>query len=155
MDISSDYRDLFKIFNKHKVKYLIVGAYAVIFYTEPRFTKDLDIWVKPDIENAKKVYDALAEFGAPLKGVSRETFTDKKVFYQVGMAPVRIDVMMGLSGISFDLAWKKRKRSDYAGISINILGKDELIKSKKAAGRKQDEIDVDILRSTLRRKGTG
>jgi hypothetical protein len=117
----------------------------VIFYTEPRFTKDLDIWVRPDIKNAKRIYGALTEFGAPLKGVSWETFTDKNVFYQVGIAPVRIDVMMSLSGIDFDIAWKKRKKSNYGGVSINILGKTELIKSKKAAGRKQDKLDVEIL----------
>ena len=82
MGISHDYKDLFKTLNKHKVKYLIVGAYAVTFYTEPRFTKDLDIWVSNDIINARRLYPALASFGAPLKGISVKDFTNKKTIYQ-------------------------------------------------------------------------
>jgi hypothetical protein len=151
MDISCDYRDLFSIFNKHRVKYLIVGGYAVIFYTEPRFTKDVDIWVKPDIKNARMVYSALKEFEAPLKGVSWKTFTNKKVFYQVGMAPVRIDIIMDIAGLDFDFAWNRREKSKYADVSINIIGKEELKKSKLAVKRTQDLLDLEILRSVKRR----
>jgi len=146
MDISSDYRDLLRIFNTHKVKYLIVGAYAVIFYSEPRFTKDLDLWIKPDNENAKRAYGALKVFGAPLKNISWKTFTNKNLFYQVGIAPVRVDIIMSLGDADFDVAWEKRKKSKYADVSVNIIGIDELIRSKKAAKRKQDEMDLETLR---------
>ncbi len=142
MDISSDYKDLFKTLNRHKVKYLVIGAYAVTFYTEPRYTKDLDIWASNDRANAKRLYKALVDFGAPLKGVSERDFANKKMIYQIGVAPVRIDILMDASGIKFENAWKNRKNSKYGGISINIMGVKELIYSKKKAGREHDISDI-------------
>ena len=142
MDISSDYRDLFRTLNKHKVKYLVTGAYAVAFYAEPRYTKDLDIWVSNDITNAKRLYEALTDFGAPLKNVTAKDFTNKKMIYQIGVAPVRIDILMSVSGIKFENAWKSRKVTNYGGISISILGIKELIYSKKRAGREHDISDM-------------
>lgn len=145
MELSYDYKELLRIFNAHRVKYLIVGAYAVIFYTEPRYTKDMDIWVKPDIENAKKVYDALKEFGAPLKNISVKDFTNRKLFYQIGVEPVRIDIIMALGKMDFNSAWKTRKKSKYAQIPINIIGFADLKKSKGALKRSQDLLDLDKL----------
>ncbi len=145
MDISSDYRDLFKILNTHRVRYLVVGAYAVIYYTEPRYTKDIDIWVKADKRNANRVYSALKKFGAPLQEVTPEDFTNKNMVYQVGVEPVRVDVIMGLSGITFASAWKARVRSKYGGVAINIIGRKELIKIKKKSDRPQDRIDLNSL----------
>lgn len=142
MAISSDYKDLFKTLNKHRVKYLLIGAYAVAFYTEPRYTKDLDIWASNNITNAGRLYKALADFGAPLKGVSVEDFANKKIIYQIGVAPVRIDILMDVSGIKFENAWKNRKRTRYGGIPINILGIKELIYSKKKTKRGQDILDI-------------
>jgi len=145
MDISSDYKDLFKTLNRHKVKYMVIGAYAVTFYTEPRFTKDLDIWVDNDIANAERLHKALTSFGAPLTGISIRDFTNEKMVYQIGVAPVRIDILMGLSGLKFETAWKNRKRTDYDRVPINILGIKELIYSKKKTKRGQDILDVEKL----------
>ena len=145
MDLSSDYSDLLKLFNKDRVKYLLVGAYAVIFYTEPRYTKDLDLWVEPDQDNARKVFRALGKFGAPLKGISSEDFTKKGMIYQIGVAPVRIDVLMDIGGIAFAAAWKNRRRSVYAGVPINVIGLAELKKAKIAANRPQDRLDLEKL----------
>lgn len=142
MDISSDYRDLFKVLNAHKVKYLVIGAYAVAFYSEPRYTKDIDIWVSNDAVNAKRLYEALLDFGAPLKGVSIKDFTNKKTIYQIGVAPVRIDILLSASGIDFKKAWGNRKRTRYGGVPINMLGLKELIYSKKKAGREHDIMDM-------------
>lgn len=142
MDTSYDYRDLFRALNKYKVEYIVVGAYAVIYYTEPRFTRDLDIWVKTDIENATKLYDALREFGAPLKGVAVKDFTDKRKIYQIGVAPIRVDIMMSLKGVRFERAWKNKKETKYADIPINILGIGELIASKRKFKREQDVLDL-------------
>lgn len=153
MDISSDYRDLFRELNKHKVKYLVVGAYAVVYYTEPRFTKDLDIWVKADTKNAGKLYRALKEFGAPLKNVHPEDFTNESLVYQIGLAPIRVDIIMGLPGIKFDLAWKNSTRSKYGGTPINILGIEELVRSKKKTNRAQDRLDLKRLMTKI--KGVG
>ena len=142
MNISSDYKDLFKILNTYKVQYLVVGAYAVTYYTEPRFTKDLDLWINPDIKNATKLYTALKKFGAPLKGIEIEDFMNEELIYQVGVAPIRVDILMGLNGIKFYLAWKSRKKSKYGKIPINILGMKELINSKKRSNRLQDRLDL-------------
>jgi len=146
VDISLDYKDLFRILNKHKVKYLVVGAYAVIYYTVPRFTKDLDIWVKTDLENANRIYKALQDFGAPLHNILPDDFAGKNLIYQIGVAPVRIDIIVGLNGVSFDTAWKNRVKSSYDNVSINIIGKKELIKLKKKSGRKQDQLDLENLK---------
>ena len=142
MDISSDYKDLFKTLNRHKVKYLVIGAYAVAFYAEPRYTKDVDIWASNDTTNIERLYKALIDFGAPLKGVSAADFANKKMIYQIGVAPVRIDILMGVSGMKFENAWQNRKRTFYGGISINILGIEELIYSKKKTGREHDISDM-------------
>lgn len=142
MDISGDYRDLFKTLNRYKVKYIVVGAYAVVYYTQPRFTKDLDIWIRPDIENANKLYKALREFGVPLKDIQPESFTKSNTIYQIGVAPIRIDIMMTLRGVKFDVAWNNRKRTKYANVLINIIGVKELIKSKKSVKREQDILDL-------------
>ncbi len=149
MDISSDYRDLFRILNKHKVKYLLVGAYAVVYYTEPRFTKDLDVCVKPDIKNAGKLCKALKKFGAPLKNISPKDFCKKGMVYQIGVAPIRIDIITGLTGVKFDTAWKNRIKSKYGDTAVNIIGIKELVKSKKKLGRLQDKIDLKKLKEKL------
>lgn len=153
MDISSDYRDLFRILNKHRVKYLIVGAYAVIYYTEPRFTKDIDIWIKACAKNAHRLYEALKEFGAPLRDIHPEDFTNKNLVFQIGVAPIRVDIIMGIPGLSFDSAWKERTRSKYGNVSINILGIKELVSSKKKVGRAQDILDVDKLVTKIKKRG--
>ncbi len=146
MELSSDFKDIFKIFNKYKVKYLLIGAYAVIYYTEPRFTKDIDIWVKPDIKNAEKVYKSLSEFGAPLRNIKVNDFTNKKMIYQIGVAPVRIDIIIGTTGMKFDSAWEKRKKSFYDKVSVNIISRKDLIKIKTKLKRKQDILDIEKLR---------
>ena len=152
MDISPDFADLFKILNKHKVRYLIVGAYAAIYYAEPRYTKDLDIWVDSDPKNGHRVYDALKDFGAPLRGVTPKDFTRAGIFYQIGVAPVRVDVIVGLKGLKFPSAWRKRKRSRYGNIPISIIGIKDLIASKEASGRDGDIRDVKRLKRALRRR---
>ena len=145
MLIPLDYKDLLKLLNRHKAQYLIVGAYAVIYYAEPRYTKDMDIWVNPRIDNAQRVWKALKEFGAPLKGIEPEDFSKKTMVYQVGVAPVRVDIIMGIAGIEFAAAWERRSISSFEGVKVNIIGINELIKNKKASKRKQDKVDLDIL----------
>ncbi len=145
MELSPDYEDLFKILNAFKIKYLVVGAYAVMYYTEPRYTKDIDIWIIPNINDANKVFKALAAYGAPLKSLSPEDFKDKKMILQIGVAPVRVDIMVNVPGISFKEAWKNRKKIRYGKTPINILSASDLIKSKKEAGRAQDKIDLQRL----------
>lgn len=142
MAINPDFKDLFRIFNDCHVEYLVIGAHAVMFHTRPRFTKDLDVWVNPTAENAKRVWQALGLFGAPLRGVGVSDFTDQQMVYQVGIEPNRIDIMMGTPGLKFEEAWANRIQSTYGGIAISIIGRAELIKTKRATGRPQDFLDA-------------
>lgn len=137
-----EFKELLSTFNEHGVKYLIVGAFAVMIYSEPRWTKDLDIWVEPSPENAEKVFAALREFGAPLNNLSPKDFAEEG-FYQMGRPPGRIDVMMSLEGINFAMAWENRKSDEFRGVAVHFIGKDDLIRNKKLAGRYQDLADVE------------
>lgn len=150
MLIPLDYKDLLRILNRHRVKYLIVGAYAVIYYSEPRYTKDLDIWIKPEKKNAERAFNALKKFGAPLKGITPEDFSNKKLFYQIGVAPVRVDIIMGITGIEFDSAFRNKVSAKFDNIRINIIGLRELITSKEKTRRDMDNIDVKALRRILK-----
>ena len=150
--LSYDYEDLFKILNEYKIKYLVIGAHAVIFYSEPRFTKDLDVWIPLALNDPERIYEALKAFGAPLQNISAESFRDPKMIFQIGVAPVRIDILSDLAGIQAQEAWKNRKRSKYGKTQINIIGPDELIKAKKIAGRPQDKLDLTRLQARLKGK---
>lgn len=145
MEISQDYEELFRILNAFKIKYLVVGAYAVIFYSEPRFTKDLDIWISPDLNDSRQVHKALQQFGAPLRRITPIDFQDRNMILQIGVAPIRVDIMMDIRGVSSETAWKNRTKSRYGKVPINVMGLDELIQSKKAAGRLQDQLDLQKL----------
>ncbi len=149
---SSDYEDLFKTLNGYKIKYLIVGAYAVIYYTEPRYTKDMDVWIFPDLNDHAEVYAALKEFGAPLQAISPEDFRDKKMIYQIGVAPIRIDIKMDVEGLDFKKAWKNRKKITYGKTPVCVVGFDDLIRAKKAIGGPQDFLDIQKLRDHSRKK---
>jgi len=143
--MNSDFNELLKAFNHYQVKYLVIGGHAVMKYTEPRYTKDLDIWVKADDENAEAVFDALKAYGAPLAGMTKDDFAHEGHFYQIGIAPVRIDILMSIKGVSFDQAWGNRVESDIGGAQAFFISKSDLIKSKRAAGRPQDVIDAELL----------
>jgi hypothetical protein len=136
--ISSDYKDLLRGLNAAGVRYLIVGGYAVMIYTEPSYTKDLDIWVDPALENAQSLFRALSEFGAPLKGISPRDFTEPGIFYQMGVEPVRLDVMTSLPGLVFGEAWERKEAVDFDGEPAFVLGREDLILSKKLTGRPRD-----------------
>jgi hypothetical protein len=143
---SPDFRELLSILAKHKVRYLVVGGYAVMKYTEPRFTKDLDLWIATDPENAGAVFAALQEFGAPLKDLTPADFTHPGYFYQMGSPPFRLDIMMSIPGVSFEPAWANREEAQVEGLIIPFISKADLIETKKASGRDQDRLDVKKLR---------
>jgi hypothetical protein len=142
---SSDFKDLLNLFEKHEIRYLIIGGYAVMKYSEPRFTKDIDIWIATDPKNADAVYVALKEFGAPLANLTADDFTDQNCFYQMGRTPFRVDIMMSIPGVEFEQAWKNREMVELDSQTIPFISKSDLILAKKASGRPQDQIDIDKL----------
>ncbi|MDZ7699080.1 MAG: nucleotidyltransferase [Deltaproteobacteria bacterium] len=139
---NADFKDLLKLFESYDIRYLVVGGYAVMKYSEPRFTKDLDLWIATDPQNAASVYKALKDFGAPLADLSPEDFTEPGYFYQMGRAPLRIDIMMSIPGIDFESAWHNREIVELDDIRIPFISKSDLIVAKKAGGRPQDDIDL-------------
>ena len=145
MPANPDYRDLFRLLNDERVDYLLVGAHAVIFYAEPRYTKDLDVLVRPTPQNAERVWRALARFGAPLKGVTTSDFTDPAMIYQIGIEPNRIDVLMSIAGVDFDGVWDNRVETSYGDVPVQVIGRADLIRSKKASARPEDLFDVERL----------
>ena len=148
MFANSDFNDLLRIFNANGVKYLVIGGYALIQYTEPRFTKDLDLLIGTDSRNASAVFKALREFGAPLSGLKEEDFAEEGYFYQMGVPPVRVDVFMGVPGLEFQAAWERRMENDIDGLLVPYISREDLITAKLASGRPQDLIDVQNLSET-------
>ena len=142
-----DLKELLRAFNAHAVKYLIVGGYAFGVYAEPRATKDLDLFIRSDEENAKAVFHALAEYGAPLHEIGPPDFMDGSAF-QIGQPPQRIDLLQQIDGISFDEAWDHRIGGKIDGeIPAYVISKSDLIRNKLASGREQDLLDVKTLRA--------
>ena len=124
---------------------MVIGGYAVVQYAEPRFTKDLDVLISTDTSNAEAVYNALLEFGAPLAGLTPNDFAEEGFFFQMGVPPIRVDVLMGIPGIQFEACWNRRMEVDFDGLKVIFISKQDLIASKRAAGRPQDLIDADLL----------
>jgi hypothetical protein len=114
---------------------MVVGGHAVMLYTEPRYTKDLDVWVEASRENSQRVFAALASFGAPLSGVTAEDFACEGSFYQLGRPPVRIDILMSIEGVRFEDAWPQRTEALFGDQTAFFIGRDDLIASKRALGR--------------------
>lgn len=143
--IEKDFEELLQLFNKHRVKYCIVGAYAVAFHAVPRYTKDIDLLVEPNEENGKRIVGALADFGFGKLDISPADFTVPGRFIQLGYEPVRIDLSTSISGVTFDQVWKNRVRSTIGTHKVQYIGLKELIQNKKASGRKQDLADLELL----------
>jgi len=135
---------LLQLLNEFQVEYLIVGGFAVMKYGEPRFTKDLDLWIDNSSQNSIRVVDALRKFGAPLDhdGITAQRFTEKQVVYQVGIAPVRIDILTEITGVEFDDAWRKKVASTFFAVPVHFISLDDLMANKQALGRSSDLKDL-------------
>ena len=145
MFVNSDFSDLLRLFNAGRVRYLVIGGYAVIQYAEPRFTADLDLWTGTGTRNAGAIYKALREFGAPLSGLTEDDFSEEGCFYQMGVPPMRVDVLTGIPGVGFEAAWARRVEIDFDGLPVPFISRDDLIAAKRASGRPQDMLDVQSL----------
>jgi hypothetical protein len=143
--MNSDFRDLLSLLAAKEVKFLVIGGYAVIHYAEPRYTKDLDLLIGTDSENAKKVFEALREFGAPMDGVTPIDFCTPEVFFQIGVPPNRIDMIVTVPGVEFDSAYARRGTMTIGEMQVPVISRDDLIKAKLMSGRAQDLVDAGLL----------
>jgi hypothetical protein len=143
--LSPDFKDLLSEFNAQGVEFLVVGAYALAAHGRVRATGDLDIWVRPDPENAKRVLRALVRFGAPLADLTERDLTTAGIVYQIGVAPLRIDVLTQIDAVEFEEAWNDRIVSCFAEQNVCVLSVAHLIRNKRAVGRPQDIADLDWL----------
>jgi hypothetical protein len=144
-DLNKDFREFIESLNKNGVEYLIVGGYAVGFHGFPRFTQDLDIWVRPTVENAERALKALKSFGFPTDKLSIEVFSEPDSVLQIGRPPNRIDILTSLDGVTFESCYKRRAQGIVDGIRTKFIGKADLKKNKKASGRKRDLGDLEEL----------
>jgi hypothetical protein len=149
--MSPDFRDLLAEFNAHGVEFLVVGAHALAAHGLVRATKDLDVWVRPDPANAEKVLAALKAFGAPLHDLTAEDLSTPGLIFQIGVEPIRIDVLTRIDGVHFASAWAERLEARFADQTVSVLSRAHLIQNKKAAGRDQDLLDVKWLEQPRRR----
>jgi hypothetical protein len=145
METQSDFRELLELFNSHKVEYIIVGAHALAFHGAPRYTGDIDILVKSDIANAARIMAALNDFGFGGVGLDVSDFVKPDQIIQLGFPPLRIDIITSISGVSWEEAYAGRARGAYGAIEVNYIGRQELVKNKKATGRKKDIVDSEAL----------
>ncbi len=156
MRVEKDFREFIELLNKNTVKYLVVGGFAIAFHSIPRYTKDIDILVEPSKENSKKLISVLEQFGFGNIGLNEDSFQELDQIIQLGYPPLRIDLLTSIMGVIFETAWENRENGTYGDVPCYFISKEDLIKNKKAAGRKQDKADVESLRkiSDKKRKKT-
>jgi len=122
-----------------------VGAYGLAVHGLPRATGDLDIWVRPTPENARRVWQALLRFGAPLASMEVKDFHDPNIVFRMGLPPNQVDLLMSVSGVTFDEAWPNRLERDIEGIKVFVIGRADQVRNKRSTDRPKDKIDADWL----------
>ncbi len=145
MEVQPDFRDLLALLNEHKVEYLIVGGYALAFHGAPRFTGDIEIFVRPDSQNASRVLDALAAFGFRFPNLTAADFQNPNKVVQLGVPPVRVDIITSISGVSWEEAEVTKEPGVFGNVPVSYIGRQEFIKNKRSAGRKKDLADIEAL----------
>jgi hypothetical protein len=143
--MNQDFLDLLRAFIDREVRFLIVGAYALGVHGRPRATGDLDVWVDPTPDNAARIMEALEAYGAPLQQVAADDFSRPGIVFQMGLPPLRIDVLTELSGLTFAEAWPGRISAAFGPLTVDVIGREAFIKNKKATGRARDLADVEAL----------
>lgn len=145
MEVQQDFRDLLELFNKHKVDFIIVGAYALGFHGAPRYTGDLDVFVRPDPINARSIMQALNEFGFGSVGLTAADFEKEGKVIQLGLPPVRVDIITSITGVSWEQARSGRVKGQFGDLMVYFIGRDDFIENKRALGRKKDIADLEAV----------
>ncbi len=145
MEIQKDFKEFFALFNAHKVEYVIVGGYALAFHGAPRYTGDIDVLIRAEKANAVRILAALSDFGFSELDLSEGDFSDPDRVLQLGMPPVRIDILTSLTGITWQEASTDTLDLDYGGVPVKVVGREALLINKRATGRAQDLADIEAL----------
>ncbi len=143
--LNPDYREFVQFLNENRVRYLVVGGYAVAFHGYPRYTKDIDIWVESTPDNAARVLQALQDFGFGSLGLTDEDFLTPDQIIQLGYPPARIDLITSMIGVEFDECFASRREEEVEGLRINFIDRENLLKNKRSTDRLQDQADVERL----------
>jgi hypothetical protein len=145
MEVQKDFRELLELFNKHNVEYMIVGGYALAFHGAPRYTGDLDIFVRSDSQNAQRIVKALADFGFESVGLTVEDFEKPDKVVQLGVPPVRVDIVTSLTGVPWETASENAVPGTYGEIQVRYIGRKQFILNKRSIGRQKDLADIEAL----------
>lgn len=143
--MNRDYVEMLSALSDADAEYLVVGAHAMAVHGRPRATGDLGLWVRPTPENAERVWEALARFGAPLDRLEPEDLTTPELVFQIGVVPNRIEILTSVTGLSFDRSWERRVIVPIEGVEVPVIGREDLIENKKELGRPRDLADVSEL----------
>jgi hypothetical protein len=143
--MNRDFSELLLACNAHHVEYLLVGAHALAVYGHVRATKEVDVWVRPDSENAQRVLRALSDFGAPLGDLNQDDLSKAGTIFQIGVPPIRIDIITAIDGVEFANAWPDRLETSFGGVPVFVISRHHLITNKKTSARLQDLADVEQL----------
>ena len=153
--LQADLKEFIELLNSHRVEYIIVGGHAVAFHGHPRFTGDIDFFVRITPENAQRLLAVLSDFGFGSLGITERDLLEPKRIVQLGYPPNRIDLLTSISGVDFDSAWESRIESTMDDQPVIIIGWNDLLRNKKAAGRQKDLADVEKLLAIANRKNAG
>jgi hypothetical protein len=148
--VEKDFEEFIELLNKHKVQYLIIGAYAMSFHTRPRSTGDIDFFVKSDLENGRKLMRVLRDFGFGSVGLKEDDFLNHETVVQLGFEPNRIDILSSIKGVEFSQAYKTKVRGKFGEQKAWFISFDDLLRNKTSVGRKKDEADAELLREFKR-----
>lgn len=150
--MNRDFLDLLHALSGAEARFMVVGAYAMAVHSRPRATGDLDIWVEATSENATKVYGALASFGAPLDQLEIDDLATEGVIFQIGRPPRRIDLLTSISGVAFSEAWPRCVAARFGDRKFPVIGLEDLVVNKRAAGRPKDLLDAELLEEVIRQR---
>ena len=143
--MNRDFVEMLAALCEAEAEFMVVGAHAVAAYSRPRATGDLDLWVRAVPANAARVWKALVAFGAPLDDLTQTDLAADDLIYQIGVVPTRIDILTSIEGVAFADAWPNRTTLEISGLEVAVIGRDDLIRNKRAVGRKRDLADVAAL----------
>ena len=144
--LPDDFREFFKLCNRRRVRYMLIGGYAVGYHGYVRATADLDIWIEISAENAAKMVAVLTEFGFGVEALSEELFVAKGRIVRMGIPPLRLEILNDISGVEFADCFRRRIQARIDGIRVNVIGRHDLMRNKLASGRQKDLDDVEHLR---------